>query len=102
MAEVRPLPLPRHPTWGENSARIFGRYSGRKFTGELSSRHSLFASDPKQLRVVDFQMPTLVRPALATFGWWSSRPSWTTTDAQRVRAPATTGEASPDANATGV
>ena len=41
MAEVRPLPLPRHPTWGENSARIFGRYSGRKFTGELSSRHSL-------------------------------------------------------------
>ena len=43
MAEVRPLPLPRHPTWGENSARIFGRYSGRKFTGELSSRHSLLA-----------------------------------------------------------
>ena len=45
MAEVRPLPLPRHPTWGENSARIFGRYSGRKFTGELSSRHSLLDLD---------------------------------------------------------
>ena len=39
MAEVRPLPLPRHPTWGENSARIFGRYSGRKFTG---SNYSLY------------------------------------------------------------